>query len=143
MNPVDDVRPPGTGWIPLADEGFLSHVGPVFAREDVEDHRCAFLAGARHANLLGVVQGGMMMTAGDRALGMAAWRTAGRPCATIQFAMQFVSAGRIGEWIYVEPEIVRATSSVVFLRGILRAEERVVATADGVWRILGDRPSRG
>lgn len=130
---------PGPGWTALADEGFLAHVGPVFSREDPEDFRCAFRAEARHANLLGVVQGGMLMTAGDRALGLAAWRAAGRPCATIQFAMQFVSAGRIGEWIVVEPEIVRVTSSLVFLRGTLRAGNRVVASADGVWRILAER----
>lgn len=135
----DDAHPPGEGWAPLADEGFLAHVGPVFARADPQDHRCAFRAEPRHANLLGVVQGGMLMTVGDRALGLAAWRVAGRPCATIQFAMQFVSGGRIGEWITVEPEIVRATSAVVFLRGTLRAQDRVVATADGVWRILADR----
>ncbi|TVR07640.1 MAG: PaaI family thioesterase [Salinarimonadaceae bacterium] len=123
----------------ISDEGFLAHVGPVFAREEAHDLRCAFRAQPRHANLLGVVQGGMLMTAGDRALGVAAWRSAGRPCATIQFAMQFVSAGRIGEWIVVEPEIVRVTSSLVFLRGTLRAGERVVASADGVWRILAER----
>lgn len=135
----EDPAPPGEGWVPLADEGFIAHVGPMYAREDPQDHRCVFRAEPRHANLIGVVQGGMLMTAGDRALGLAAWRVAGRPCATIQFAMQFVSGGRIEEWITVEPEIVRATSSVVFMRGTLIAGDRLVATADGVWRILSER----
>lgn len=134
--------PPEPGWIALEDEGFVAHVGPVYSREEPGDHRCAFLAQPRHANLLGVAQGGMLMTAGDRALGLAAWRVAGKPCATIQFSMQFVSAGRMGDWIVVEPEIVRVTSSLVFLRGTLRAGDRVVASADGVWRILAERASR-
>jgi acyl-coenzyme A thioesterase PaaI-like protein len=84
-----------------------------------------------------VVQGGMLMTFADRALGRNAWKAAGdRPVATIQFGMQFISAGRIGEFFEIRPEVVRRTSSLVFMRGELVAGLRVVATAAGIWKIL-------
>ena len=41
-----------------------------------------------------------------------------------------------GEFAEIEVEIVRATRSLVFLRGVMRVGDRVVATADGVWKIL-------
>ena len=71
-----------------------------------------------------------------RALGRTAWRCAGRSVATIQFDMQFVSAARIGEFIEVRPEVVRQASALMFMRGMLTAGLRVVATANGVWTIL-------
>ncbi|HZY21335.1 MAG TPA: hypothetical protein VFE80_02925, partial [Beijerinckiaceae bacterium] len=67
-----------------------------------------------------------------------AWKAAGdKPVATIQFDMQFVSAGELGEFIEIAPEVVRRTASLVFMRGTLVSGERVVATCSGIWKILG------
>ncbi|GJD61073.1 PaaI family thioesterase [Methylobacterium frigidaeris] len=132
------------GWRPFDDPGFLSLVGPVLLREEGEAVSFAFRAEPKHANLIGVVQGGMMMTFADRALGFSAMRAAGGAnCVTVQFEMQFVSAGRIGETITMTPEVVQRTSSLVFLRGDARCDGRIVATATGVWKILRRRPEVG
>ncbi|KMO12894.1 PaaI family thioesterase [Methylobacterium platani] len=129
------------GWRSFDDPGFLTLVGPVLLREEGEAVSFAFRAEAKHANLIGVVQGGMMMTFADRALGFAAMRAAGGAnCVTVQFEMQFVAAGRIGETITMTPEVVRRTSSLVFLRGDARSQGHIVATATGVWKILRRRP---
>ena len=53
--------------------------------------------------------------------------------------MLFLSSGQIGEFIELEPELVRQTSSLLFLRGVLTAGERPAATASGVWKILKPR----
>jgi hypothetical protein len=50
--------------------------------------------------------------------------------------MQFVTAGNLGEFIEVRPEVVRKASSLVFMRGDVMAGSRVVATATGIWKIL-------
>lgn len=130
--PVDPAR---EGWSIHGDEGFIEHVGPIWERRESGEMRYGFVAHAKHANLLGVVQGGMLMTFADRAMGLRAWEAAqGAPCVTVQFEMQFLSAGRIGEFIELRPEVVRRTASLVFLRGILRAESRSVAAASGIWK---------
>jgi acyl-coenzyme A thioesterase PaaI-like protein len=36
-------------------------------------------------------------------------------------------------------EAVRATKSIIFVRGQITVGERIVATADGVWKRLGAR----
>ncbi|MET7245543.1 PaaI family thioesterase [Methylobacterium sp. EM32] len=132
------------GWRPFDDPGFLSLVGPVLLREDGEAVSFAFRAEPKHANLIGVVQGGMMMTFADRALGFAAMRAAGGAnCVTVQFEMQFVSAGRIGETITMTPQVVQRTASLVFLRGDAVCDRGIVATATGVWKILRRRPDFG
>ena len=79
----------------------------------------------------------MLMTFADRALGRNSWRAAGeKPVATVEFNMQFVTAGKIGEVFEIRPEIVRKTSSLVFIRGDVVCGTRTVATATGIWKIL-------
>jgi len=129
------IDPAQQGWSTHADEGFIEHVGPIWERRDAGELRYGFVADPKHANLLGVVQGGMLMTFADRALGLRAWEAAGgTPCVTVQFEMQFLSSGRIGEFIELHPEVVRSTTSLVFLRGVLTAGSRSVAAASGIWK---------
>lgn len=141
---MNDDRPPidprAAGWDVQADTGFIDLVGPLWTRGDGERVAFGFLAERKHANLVGLVQGGMLMTFADRALGVAAWRAAdGRACVTIQFDTQFVSAADIGDFVEIAPEIVRCTGALVFMRGTLTAGDRVVATASGLWKILRGR----
>lgn len=129
---------PPDGWKRFEDNGFIDHVGPLFVRRGSNGLRAfAFVAQPKHANLIGVAHGGMLMTLADRALGVAAWEAANqRPCVTVQFDMQFLSAVRMGEFAEMAPEVVRATRSLVFLRGTLMVGDRAAAAATGVWKIL-------
>lgn len=126
------------GWELGEDDGFAALVGPIVQQRRPDGLRLfGFRAEARHANLVGVTHGGMLMTLADRGLGVGAWDAAdGRPSVTIQFDMQFVSSAKIGEFVELHPELVRLTSSLVFMRGQVRVGDRTVATASGVWKIL-------
>jgi acyl-coenzyme A thioesterase PaaI-like protein len=129
--------PAADGWEPVDDTGFLGLVGPTWRRLRDDRLEFAFRAEPKHANLRNVVQGGMLMTFADRALGRNSWRAAGeKPVATVEFNMQFVTAGKIGEVFEIRPEIVRKTSSLVFIRGDIVCGRRTVATATGIWKIL-------
>ena len=135
--PVTAFDPAGAGWTPAPDTGFIDLVGPFWTRQVDGEWTSGFLAEPKHANLLGVVQGGMLMTFADRTLGMAAWQAAeNRPSVTIQFGMQFISSARMGEFVESRPEVVRRTASLLFMRGTLLAGSRVIATADGIWKVL-------
>lgn len=125
------------GWVIRPGKAFNTHVGPFYQREGGDSRHCGFVADARHGNKRGVVHGGMLATAFDVALGNASWDAAGqKPCATVQLNVQFVGAMQLGEFAEIEAEVVRAARSVVFLRGMMRVGERVIATADGVWKVL-------
>ena len=128
--------PASAGWTYEPEDGFIGLVGPVWRRRDNGHLRFGFLAQGKHANLVGVVQGGMLMTFADRALGMLAWEAAGRAVVTIGFDMSFADAGRIGSFIELDGEVVRRTASLVFLRGTLLAGSRVLGTCQGTWKIL-------
>jgi uncharacterized protein (TIGR00369 family) len=135
-NESDD--PAAAGWEPVDDEGFMATVGPIYHREGVY----GFRAEQKHANLVGVVHGGMLMSFADRAMGVAAMGAAdGANCVTIQLEMKFLEGGKLGDWLTSHSFVMKRTGSLVFLRGEVRDGERLVATADGVWKILKRRPA--
>ena len=127
------------GWETAEEDGFIGLVGPFWWRSEGSSRRFGFVAERRHVNLVGVVQGGMLMTFADRGLGMLVLEAAGRHAVTTSFEMQFVGAGRIGSFIELEGEVVQRTKSMVFMRGLLRSGRRVVGSCQGSWKILSDR----
>ena len=128
------------GWVLRPTKAFGTHVGPFYKPIEGDDTLCGFLADERHGNKRGVVHGGMLATAFDVALGNASWVAAGqKPCATVQLNIHFVGALQLGEFAQMQAEVVRATRSLVFLRGTMTVDGRVIATADGVWKILAWR----
>lgn len=127
------------GWKAMPASDYPALVGPFLARRDPDGGwRYGFVAEQRHLNLGGVVHGGMLMSFADDALGATVWQAAGRrPCTTVQLSTQFVSPVRLGELVEVRAEVLRATRTVVFVRGVLEAGGRAVVHADGVWKVLG------
>lgn len=125
------------GWVMRPTKAFGTLVGPFHGPPDGGTAACGFLADERHGNKRGVVHGGMIATAFDVALGNASWDAAGqRPCATVQLNVQFVGAVQLGEFALMAVELVKTTRTLVFLRGTMTVDGRMVATADGVWKIL-------
>lgn len=134
-DPADD------GWLPLRGDGFATLIGPLWHRPSVDGApRFALLTDPRHANFHGIVHGGMLMSFADTALGITVWELIGRqPCVTIQFSTQFLDAVHIGEFVEIDVEILRRSSSVVFARGMLRCGARQLVSVEGVWKILRGR----
>ena len=131
------------GWVAWDGTSLNSHVGGFYCRQGGGGNEYGFLADERHANTRGVVHGGVFGVVFDTALGLASREASGRlPSATVQLSMNFVDALRIHEFAMIQCEVVRATRSLIFMRGAMTAQERVIATADGVWKILGDGQTR-
>lgn len=127
------------GWQIEDDDGFIAHVGPVYHVPFSEgEGRFRFFAEAKHRNRGGFVQGGMLMTFADRAMGRTARQyDQNRAQATAQFSMQFYEPVSIGECVEIVCTIERQTRHLVFMRGELSAKGRQVASATGVWKIIG------
>jgi acyl-coenzyme A thioesterase PaaI-like protein len=133
--------PAAAGWEPYHDQGFIGLVGPFWMRRSGDSYVYAFMAEPKHHNRRGVVQGGMLMTFADRAMGMTCWYANGRrPQATVQLDVHFIDAVQIGEFVEARCKVVRRTRSLIFMSGELVVGGRVVATASGVWKALRANP---
>ncbi len=126
------------GLVDETDDGFIGLVGPVYSlpfSDGVGQFR--FVSESKHRNRAGYVQGGMLMTFADRAMGRTARQSdPDRRQATAQFDMQFFEPVKIGETVDITCTIVRQTRHLVFMRGDLSVAGRPVATAQGLWKII-------
>jgi acyl-coenzyme A thioesterase PaaI-like protein len=127
------------GWTIVDTTGFLNLVGPLWQRMVNGEPEYALVAQDKHHNRRGLVQGGLLMTFADGACGMAARFASGRPTmATVQLDVHFVDAGKIGETLMTRPRVIRTTRSLVFVTAEVKANERTIVTANGVFKILKD-----
>jgi acyl-coenzyme A thioesterase PaaI-like protein len=130
-----------SGWTIVETSGFLSLVGPLWQRVVDGEHEYAIETQDKHHNRRGLVQGGLLMTFADRSCGMTARYVSGRPTlATVQMDTHFVDSGKIGEILISKPRVVRATRSLIFLTTEVTANERCIAMASGVFKILKNDP---
>jgi uncharacterized protein (TIGR00369 family) len=130
--------PAAAGWRSLRPEGYPALIGPFWYKREEGGFRYGFPVEARHLNNGGVVHGGMLMSFADDVLGMTVWEAAGRkPCTTVQLSTQFISPARPGDFVEGRAEVMRATRSLVFVRGLVTVADRTVIHADGIWKILG------
>jgi len=130
------------GWRRLDADGFTGLAGPFWLYSDEAGGRTAgLIIDDRHCNShMGTLHGGAAMTFADIALGWGASQAiGGTNCATVSLQTQFVSVARVGEFITCRPEVVRASAQMVFMRGLVMADDRAVASAEGIWKVLAPR----
>lgn len=121
--------------------GFFRTIGPVYmTRTGAGERYGMWLDAERHGNVRDVVHGGVLVSFLDQFLGKIAWDAlADRKAATVSLNTEFLAPALPGDWIEGEGKVVRRTSSLVFLRGRVLRGETVLATAQGVWMVIGPR----
>ena len=125
------------GWSIVETSGFLHLIGPLWQRLVDGEHEYALITQDKHHNRRGLVQGGVLMTFADRTCGMTARYVSGKPTlATVQLDTHFVEAGKIGEVLTSKPRVVRSTRSLIFITTEVTVDKRVIAMANGVFKIL-------
>jgi acyl-coenzyme A thioesterase PaaI-like protein len=126
-----------SGWTIVEATGFISLVGPLWQRLVNGEHEYALVAQDKHHNRRGLVQGGLLMTFADRTCGMTARFVSGRPTlATVQMDTHFVDSAKIGEILLSRPRVIRSTRSLIFVTTEVSADDRCIAMANGVFKIL-------
>lgn len=139
------------GWKPVPAVRYSAALGPTFMKRIDGRITVALLAQDHLANdNLGIVHGGAMMTFADMALGIGVGHALGSRVldgratfVTAHLAVQFTAAARIGDVVTCQPEVVRKTSSMVFVRGLIEAGGRTVASADGIFKLLDAGQMKG
>ena len=118
--------------------GFMKHNGGLlFKSISKNEYEFKTTINENHLNAAGITHGGFISAFVDAGSGTAAHRAADQnPCVTISLDLKFISAIRLGKDLIGKTKIQKKTKSMVFLTCELTSENRIVATASGVWKIL-------
>ena len=128
------------GFVLFANQGpFLEGVGPVHVREGGGELVLGLRAEERHANHRGTVQGGLLSTFADFALGRAIEADAEdeRERATVSLTVDFLKPAKPGDWIETRTRVDRVGGTLAFADCSLTVEESEIVRARAVWVVAG------
>lgn len=136
--------------IPSVPEGFVLHDRrspvtdpwrPIWAkRSDTAFHLGLHLAEA-HTNSRGLAHGGLISALADNAMGLTCWlhRPESGGLVTVNLSVDFMEAGRIGQWLEIRPEMIRTGQTLAFARALILADEAVIAQAAATFHVAPPR----
>jgi uncharacterized protein (TIGR00369 family) len=91
-----------------------------------------------HTNARGLIHGGLIASLADNAMGYSCAQAMGWACSlvTISLAVDYVGSGEIGQWLSVESEVIKTGSTICFAQSLIKAEDAVIARANGTFRVV-------
>ena len=119
-------------------QGFIKHNGGLFFRSISEnEYEFKSKINENHLNAARITHGGYLAAIIDAGAGTAAHRSANNmPCVTISLDLKFISASSVGDEILGKTKIIKKTNTLIFLSCELFCDNKIVASASGVWKIL-------
>ena len=118
--------------------GFMKHNGGVlFKTISQDEYHFKTTIKENHLNAAGITHGGFIAAFVDAGAGTAAYRSADQnSCVTISLELKFISTVKLGQELIGKTKIQKKTKSMIFLTCKLTVENKIVATASGIWKIL-------
>ncbi|MFN2615530.1 MAG: PaaI family thioesterase [Thermoleophilaceae bacterium] len=125
------------GFVPFEPQGpFLEGIGPVHVREG--ELLFGLRAEERHTNHRGTIQGGLLSSFADFALGRAIEADAddGKDRATVSLTVDYLKPAKPGDWIEARSRVDRVGGTLAFADCSLMVEEREIVRARAVWVVV-------
>jgi acyl-coenzyme A thioesterase 13 len=124
------------GFAPYDSQGpFLELIGPVLVREDGDGRVFGLRVSDRHTNHRGTVQGGLLSTFVDFAMGRAieAESDDGKDRATVSLTVDFLKPAVPGDWIESRTRVERVGGTLSFADCSLTVDGREIVRGRAVW----------
>ena len=123
--------------------GFMKHNGGLLFRNISEtEYEFKSTINKNHLNAAGITHGGYIAALIDAGAGTSAHRsTNGAPCVTISLDLKFIGASKTDDEIIGKTKILKKTNTLIFLFCELFCNEKIIASASGIWKILKIKPS--
>ena len=123
--------------------GFMKHNGGVLFRTISEtEYEFKSTINENHLNAAGITHGGYLAALIDAGAGTSAHRSANdAPCVTISLDLKFIGSSKVNDEILGKVKILKKTNTLIFLFCELKCQNKIIASASGIWKILKVKPS--
>ena len=123
--------------------GFMKHNGGVLFRTiSKTEYEFKSTINKNHLNAAGITHGGYLSALIDAGAGTAAHKSADNaPCVTISLDLKFIGTSKVDNEITGFTKILKKTNTLVFLFCELKCNDKTIASASGIWKILKIKPS--
>ncbi len=124
-------------------QGFMKHNGGLLFRSVSEtEYEFKSIINENHLNAANITHGGYIAALIDAGAGTSAHRSSNNaPCVTISLDLKFIGSSKVGDEIIGKTKILKKTKSLIFLFCQLSCNNKIIASASGIWKILKLKPS--
>ena len=121
----------------ISKVGFMKHNGGLEFRQLTEkEYEFKTEIQDYHINAGGVTHGGFVMSMLDSGMGTAAHQVIEGSAVTISLNTNFIGGSKAGDKIIGLAKIKKKTRSLIFMYGQLKCEDKLLASAEGIWKII-------
>jgi uncharacterized protein (TIGR00369 family) len=128
-------------------EGFAPHFRkspvtdpwePLYSRRVDGTVQIGLTLRAVHCNSRGLVHGGVIAALADNAMGLSCGMSlpSVEGLVTVGLSIDYVGAAKLGQWLQIEPRVLRTGKSMGFADALVRADGAIVARANATFRVL-------
>ena len=91
-----------------------------------------------HTNGRGLIHGGLIAALSDNAMGYSCAQAMGGTSSlvTISLAVDFIGTAQVGQWLAVETDVIKTGSTICFAQSLVKADDAVIARANGTFRVV-------
>ena len=116
---------------------------PLYSRRTEKGVHMGLHLAKAHTNSRGLIHGGLIAALSDAAMGYSCAQAMGRDTnkslVTISLAVDFIGSAQIGQWLAIEGEVIRTGSTICFAQSLIKADDVVIARANGTFRVVPNR----
>ena len=137
---MNETYPVPDGFTPYDGAGpYIDHIGPVLVRETPEGLRFGIPTSGHHANHRGTVQGGLLSTLADFAIGRAIGAESDDEAerATVSLTVDFLRPAQPGDFVEAYASVDRIGSTLQFADCSITVDGREVVRARAVFATAG------
>jgi uncharacterized protein (TIGR00369 family) len=128
-------------------EGFAPHYRkspvtgpwePLFSRQMERAVQIGFHLREAHCNSRGRLHGGVIAALADNAMGLSCGKVLGsvQGLVTVGLAVDYVGTAKIGDWVQIEPRVLKTGRSMSFADALVTADGALIARASASFRSL-------
>ena len=111
---------------------------PLYSKRTVGSVTIGLRLAKPHTNARGLIHGGLIAALADNAMGHSC--TAGidgvPSLVTIGLSIDFIGTAKVGQWLTIEPEVIKSGRTICFAQSLIKANDVVVARANATFRVM-------
>lgn len=111
---------------------------PLYSRRTDDTVQIGLRIAPPHTNSRGLAHGGLITALADNAMGLSCGvglETAGG-LLTVNLAVDFVGSAKIGQWLQIEPTVVKRGRGLCFAQALVTADGEPCARANATFKVV-------
>ena len=111
---------------------------PLYSKKTDKSVSMGLRLARPHTNSRGLIHGGLIASLADNSMGYSCGQAMGWTTSfvTVSLAVDYIGSAQIGQWLAVECEVIKTGSTLCFAQSLIKADNVVIARANGTFRVV-------